>query len=156
MEGNDTTMSKPPRISDVQAILPATLEILWTTGETMRAEIGDWIARFHVLAPLTDPACFVRARVGWYGHSVEWSDEIALGADQLYERCKEQTGEPSPQRFDAWMHRNHLSLTTAAEALGLSRRMIAHYRTGSRPIPRVVGLACIGWEVEQRSKAEMG
>ena len=51
------------------------------------------------------------------------------------------------------MHRNDLSLSTAAEALGLSRRMVAHYRTGSRPIPKVVGLACTGWEVEQRRQA---
>lgn len=28
----------------------------------------------------------------------------------------------------------------------MTRRMIAHYRTGSRAIPRVVGLACKGWE----------
>jgi hypothetical protein len=27
--------------------------------------------------------------------------------------------------------------------------MIAHYRTGSRPIPKVVGLACKGWEAEK-------
>ena len=52
------------------------------------------------------------------------------------------------------MKSHQLSLTTTAEALGISRRMVAHYRTGSRPIPRVVGLACIGWEVEQQRKAE--
>ena len=34
----------------------------------------------------------------------------------------------------------------AAEALGMTRRMIAHYRTGSRPIPKVVGLALRGFE----------
>jgi hypothetical protein len=28
--------------------------------------------------------------------------------------------------------------------------MIAHYRTGSRPIPKVVGLACKGWEAERQ------
>jgi hypothetical protein len=30
-----------------------------------------------------------------------------------------------------------------------TRRMIAHYKTGSRPIPKTVLLACKGWEVEQ-------
>jgi hypothetical protein len=89
-----------------------------------------------------------------WGHSVTWEAGVDLGADNLYQLCKEQAGEPSPQRFDAWMHRNHLSLTTAAEALGLSRRMIAHYRTGSRPIPKIVGLACIGWEEEQQRRPE--
>ena len=47
------------------------------------------------------------------------------------------------------MKRNDLSLATAAEALGMTTRMITHYRTGSRPIPRVVGLACKGWEAER-------
>ena len=47
------------------------------------------------------------------------------------------------------MKRNDLSLATAAEALGMTRRMITHYRTGSRPIPRVVGLACKSWEAER-------
>lgn len=28
----------------------------------------------------------------------------------------------------------------------MTRRMIAHYRSGSRPIPKTVQLACIGWE----------
>ena len=51
--------------------------------------------------------------------------------------------------FSAWMDRNGLSLTTAADALGMTRRMMAHYRTGSRAIPRVVALACMGWEIER-------
>ena len=42
--------------------------------------------------------------------------------------------------------RNQLSLSSAAEALGMTRRMIAHYRSGSRPIPKTVQLACVGWE----------
>jgi hypothetical protein len=148
MEG-DYQVIKPPRISEVKAVLPSTLEIAWTTGEVLRVEIGDWIDRFELLQPLRDPALFALVRVGWYGHSVEWNETIELGADQLYERSKDQTGEPSPQRFDEWMRRNRLSLTTAAEALGLSRRMVAYYRAGSRPIPKIVGLACIGWESGQ-------
>jgi len=51
------------------------------------------------------------------------------------------------------MQRNGLSLASAAESLGMTRRMIAHYRTGSRPIPKVVGLACLGWESRRRQRA---
>ena len=146
-------MNKPPRIEEITAIEPATLVIRWTTGETMQADIGDWMERFALLAPLKKPAVFNMARVGWYGHSVEWGDEIELGADQLYVRCKAQAGEPSPAEFDEWMKRNGLSLATAAEAIGMTRRMIAHYRTGSKPIPRHVWLACIGWETLKHRKA---
>jgi hypothetical protein len=56
------------------------------------------------------------------------------------------TGEVSHQMFDLWMTRNGLSLTTAAEALGLSRRMVSYYRTAHKPIPRQTWLACLGWE----------
>jgi hypothetical protein len=34
----------------------------------------------------------------------------------------------------------------------MTRRMIAYYRTGSRPIPKTVQLACIGWETLQQKK----
>jgi hypothetical protein len=67
-----------------------------------------------------------------------------IGDVALRELAREQAGEWGPERFDAWMAEHGLSLNAAADALGLSRRMIAHYRTGSRPIPRVVALACEG------------
>lgn len=145
---------KPPRIVTVDALLGHVLAIQWTTGETLLCDLTDWIADTRSLGVLKDDSVFATAQVGLWGHSVTWQAGVDLGADNLYQLCKEQAGEPSPQHFDAWMHRNHLSLSTAAEALGLSRRMIAHYRTGSRPIPRVVDLACIGWEVAQQRKAE--
>ena len=63
-------------------------------------------------------------------------------------RPPEQAGLPTASEFEAWMERNGLSLSGAAESLGMTRRMIAHYRTGSKPIPKVVGLACKGWEVQ--------
>jgi len=47
-----------------------------------------------------------------------------------------------------------LSLSVAAESLGMTRRMIAHYRTGSKPIPIVVGLACRGWEAKRATNGQ--
>jgi hypothetical protein len=141
---------KPPRIEEVRILPDKVLTIRWSTGETLTCDLADWIADTPVLAPLADDAVFATAHPGLWGHSVTWDAPVDLGADNLYELCKRQAGLPSPQHFDAWMHRNNLSLSTAATALGLSRRMVAHYRTGSRPIPKVVGLACVGWEVEHR------
>lgn len=43
--------------------------------------------------------------------------------------------------FDAWMHRNGLSLISAAEALGISRRTVSYYRTANKAIPRTIWLA---------------
>ena len=52
---------------------------------------------------------------------MEWSDS-ELGADSVYAWAKEQAGEISHEMLDDWMRRNGLSLTTAAQALGMSRR----------------------------------
>jgi hypothetical protein len=72
----------------------------------------------------------------------------------LYELSREQAGLPTASEFEAWMERNGLSLSVAAESLGMTRRMIAHYRTGSKPIPIVVGLACKGWEAKHASPGQ--
>jgi len=49
--------------------------------------------------------------------------------------------------------RNGLSLTAAAEALGLSRWQIACYASGEHEVPRYVLLACRGWEAERHAAA---
>ncbi len=38
-----------------------------------------------------------------------------------------------------------LPYRTAAEALGVSRRMVSYYRTTHKAIPRAIWLACLGW-----------
>ena len=51
------------------------------------------------------------------------------------------------------VQKDGLTLDGAARALGLSRRMLAYYRGGAKPVPRTVALACLGWEAEQRKAA---
>lgn len=54
----------------------------------------------------------------------------------------EQSGEDlSPEAYREWRERNAYTLDTAAVALGISRRMVAYYEQGKKPIPRVVALA---------------
>ena len=137
-------MSKPPLIRTVKAKPPATLQIAWSTDDTLTVDIARLIKRFKLYAPLKNAALFGKAKADPWGHAVNWFGEIDMAADQLYELAREQAGEWGPERFAAWITGHGLSLNTAADALGLSRRMIAHYRTGSRPIPRVVALACEG------------
>ena len=130
---------------------PLTLEIDWSTGETLRAELAGWLR--PPFDALNDPALWAQMQVDDWGGRLNWPDGLDLGADTLYELCRKQAGLPTASEFDAWMKRNNLSLQTAADSLGMTRRMVAYYRTGSRAIPRVVGLACKGWEVEQRRTA---
>jgi hypothetical protein len=66
--------------------------------------------------------------------------------DNLRAEGVEQAGGISHERIWEWMYRNSLTLDTASEALGISRRMLAYYRNGEKPIPKHIWLACLGWE----------
>jgi len=146
-------MRKPPLIRSVRTKAPAILQIAWSTGETLAVDVSRLVKRFKLYAPLKNAALFAKAKADPWGHAVNWPGDIDMGADQLYELSREQAGEWGPERFSAWMTTHAISLNAAADALGLSRRMIAHYRTGSKPIPRVVALACEGLSMRWKKRA---
>ncbi len=45
-----------------------------------------------------------------------------------------------------------LTQERAADAIGISRRMLNDYLAGSRPIPTTVWLACLGWAAERKDR----
>lgn len=134
-----------PRALKVKALEPYRLRIRWSTGETLDVDIADRLRRNRALKHVLDPDVFLRAHAGEHGASIEWEDS-ELGADNVYAWTREQMGEASHEMFYAWMTKNNLTLDTTAQALGMSRRMIAYYRSGAKPIPKHVWLACIGYE----------
>lgn len=141
-------MKNPPTIESISVVSHGVLSLVWSTGETLRADLSDLSVRNAAFAELAEPGVFARVELADWGHGLDWPGGGGMGADRLYELCREQAGLTTPSAFDAWMQRNGLSLAGAAEALGMTRRMIAHYRTGSKPIPKVVGLALRGLERE--------
>lgn len=60
---------------------------------------------------------------------------------------------PNIRVFTQWRAEHGLTLTQAAQALGMTPRTMSAYGMGSRPVPRYVALACKGWEVEQAQHA---
>lgn len=134
-----------PKLQAVEALAPYRLRTSWSTGEVLEVDLESVLHSIPALADLLDPNIFAKAHLAEWGHGIEWLD-AELGADNVYALAKEQAGEVSHQMFDTWMHRNGLSLKTAAEALGLSRRMVSYYRTAQKAIPRAIWLACLGWE----------
>jgi transcriptional regulator with XRE-family HTH domain len=65
-----------------------------------------------------------------------------MAADTLWRLAQEQAGVTmSSDAFKRWRERKAYTLDSAARALGLSRRMVAYYEQGEKPIPRVVALA---------------
>ena len=134
-----------PKLIKVEALSPYCLRTTWNTGEVMNVDVGATLYSVPELAPILDPDVFSKVHIGEWGGTVEWFDS-EFGADNVYAWGKEQSGQVSHEMFGDWLRRNGLSLTTAAEALGMSRRMISYYRTAQKAIPRHVWLACLGWE----------
>ena len=46
------------------------------------------------------------------------------------------------KRFRRWRRRSGLSLTGAARALGISRRMVEYYQAGDYPVPDRIAVEC--------------
>lgn len=124
-----------------------TLAITFAGGKTLAVDFSEPIARLEAFAPLADPALFATAQVVDYGWTLEWNNGASMAAERVYQRALEQAGRAMPlEAFQHWMDSNGLSLTAAAEAIGVTRRTVSQYRSGARPVPRTVALACIGWE----------
>lgn len=122
------------------------LSVTFKDGKAFNVDIEHIINNYPALAPLKDKALFSEACVDEWGTAVIWNDKIDLAADNLRAEAVEQSGDISHERIWNWMHRNNLTLDTAASALGISRRMIAYYRNGEKPIPKHIWFACLGWE----------
>ncbi len=132
------------------------LRLTYADGHRCDLDLAGVIERHPSLSRLRDPKVFATAKVGEQGASVLWAndDGLELAADNLRARAIEQAGGVSHEFVWNWMARHDLTLDTAAEALGVSRRMLAYYRSGAKPVPRTVALACLGWKEAQKAGAE--
>jgi hypothetical protein len=137
------------RVTRVKPAGEYSLRIKWVSGKELPVDLRDIVHRLKGLRTLRNPAVFARAVVGEAGHSVAWPGDLDIGATRLLELGLEQSGRADAVEFIRWRWRNGLSLTAAAEALGLSRRQVAYYASGEHEVPRYVLLACRGWEVER-------
>ena len=132
-----------PKLVAVQALEPHCLQTRWSTGEVLDVDLSKLMRR-AAFSEIRKPEVFKTVHTD--GFSIEWFD-AELGRDNVYAWAKEQAGEVSHEMLGAWMLRNRLSLSGAAEALGISRRMVSYYKTAAKAIPRAIWLACLGWEV---------
>jgi hypothetical protein len=137
------------RIEGLEMTGPLRLAVTWDDGRCAEIDLAPIVAAHPQLAPLADPANFPQcAGNGW---SVEWPNSgIDFGAAQLRRWADEQAGEAMPaSAFRAWMEGHRLTLDRAAEALGLSRRIVAYYLSGEQPVPKTVMLATEGYDKRQ-------
>lgn len=139
-----------PRITAVSAdAAPLTLRVHWDKGGESRVDVSRMISTFRIYEPLRhSPEMFGHVQVGEHGTDIVWTDDIDMAADTLWQLAREQAGTTmSPEAFRHWREGRSYTLDNAAQALGLSRRMVAYYEQGSKPIPRVVALATRGLDL---------
>lgn len=149
MKANMTKVSLP-RIESLEVKFPSTLILVWSSGDITPINLQAVIENSRYYAALTDADLFAQAKVERWGHAIVWGDAIDMGADGLWDEALKQNPAPDPiAEFEAWKARNHLSLTTAAHALGITRRTVSAYGSGMRPIPKTILLACKGWEAQR-------
>lgn len=139
----------------VEVTGPAQLRLAFADGAEYPLDLAPVICAYPALALLSDPALFATARLDTRGGYLVWiDDDLEMAADNLRNLAVEQAGGIGHERLLNWMHDNSLTQQAAAQAIGVSRRMLNYYLSGTKPIPKTVWLACIGWEVEQgRRKA---
>ncbi|MES1199724.1 MAG: DUF2442 domain-containing protein [Pseudomonadota bacterium] len=135
------------KIVSVAVLSDSRLEIGWDDGCVAPVDVSDVVAAHKPLAPLRKAKEFARVAVSDDGWSIEWPSGVDFGAQQLRRWADEQAGEiMRADAFRDWMQRNGLTQEAAAQALGLSRRMIGYYLSGEKIIPKTVLLATEGWE----------
>jgi hypothetical protein len=137
-----------PRISNVRAAAPATLIVTWAegrrAGQVDRIDIAPIINTYKIFRPLRkNQKLFKTAHLTDDGDVVTWAgDDLELSAEAI-ESVAEQI--MTPTEFVAFMKRNKLTEEAIASILDYSRRQIGYFKT-TGPIPRVVALACKGYE----------
>jgi hypothetical protein len=137
-------------IERVRADGSAVLHLAWSDGTDAVLRLVA-ILDDPAFAALRDPEEFARVAVGDWGQSLCWPSGAEMGADMLWLETLTATGHSDARAFLEWRTRHALSLSKAAEALGVSRRMIAYYSNGEKKVPKPILLACRGWEVSQQA-----
>lgn len=150
-------MSATDAMRTIEGVTPigaARLQLSWSDGAKAEVDLAPWLAK-PAFAALRDPAEFAAVQIGDWGHSLVWPSGAEAGTDALWLETLSATHRADTRAFLEWRLRHGLSLTRAAEALGLSRRMVAYYSNGEKPVPKTVLLACRGWEATRRPRHDV-
>lgn len=122
-------------------------------GLSEEVDLGPAVRRYRAFAPLRALDVFAAPRLIDEGNVVAWGDvEMAVTTIEHLAETADQ-GRMTAERFRDWMSGHGMTLDDAAAALGVARRLVAHYRNGSKAIPRTVALACAGYDALARRAA---
>lgn len=139
-----------PRIASARAAGPSQLRVVWAegarAGQVETIDLAPVIGSYKIFRPLRDnPALFAAVRLIEEGAAVAWANgdtDIEMSADMIENLAMQ---EMTPADFANFLSRNKLTQDAAGALLGRSRRQIGYY-LATGPIPRIVALACHGYE----------
>ncbi|MDX2142244.1 MAG: DUF2442 domain-containing protein [Rhodospirillaceae bacterium] len=146
--GASTKEADPlPQLRAVKAGAGFDLRVTWQDGSAETVDIAPVINSYRVFAPLRrNRALFRRVRLGDQGASVVWTDAIDMDAVTIARLARlTRHARMNASTFKLFLSHNRLTLDGAATAIGVSRRNIAYYASGKKPVPREVALACLGY-----------
>jgi hypothetical protein len=152
--GSDGPM---PRIGAVRAIDGESVLVNWIdgsrAGRTEAINLLPLIDNFRAFESLRrNKKLFSTVHVIEDGGAIAWGEDEAIDmASTSIERLAEEA--MSADDFSAFLVRNQFTHQGAASALGRSRRQIEYYLSTGM-IPRVIALACFGYEA-RRSHEEI-
>lgn len=136
-----------PRIVELTTADGFQLRIAWQDGSHTHHDLSALVRSQPWAAALRDPAMFRTAQLQDDGWQVLWpGTEIALSAHGLWDDAHPPPAAAqymSAAEFTAWLHKCGWSFAQAAEALGISKRMLKYYAAGTHDIPKTVWLACM-------------
>ena len=147
---------KRARLAGIEVLNDFKMRLNFVGGEVYTLGFQPLLDDSPGLARLRDPVAVAGATlVEGEGWTLEWPAlDIQIGADTLWLDAQAQNAPDENTRiFAQWRARHGLSLSQAAQALGMTARTISAYGTGARPVPRYIALACKGWEAEHRHTA---
>lgn len=148
--GSDGPM---PRLGGVRSINGGSVRVNWLQGRregrTETVDLSPLIDNFKIYEPLRrNKDLFATAHLIDNGNAIAWGDDDAIDmAATSIERLAEEA--MSADDFAAFMERNCFTHQGAASALGRSRRQIEYYLSTGL-IPRIIALACFGYEARRK------
>lgn len=111
-------------------------------------DLAPHLLRYAIYRPLRDAAgAFARMTVVDDGVALAWPDhDLDMSADAIaaLDRAQNMTGADFRARLKAL----GLSFDAAAASFAVSRRQIAYWAAGDKPVPRHMVLALRGFEAE--------
>lgn len=126
------------KLSGVMPLAGRVVKIVWADGSALEVDLAPLLANHRSYVSLRkDDRLFLSARVSSDGGALEWNDGCRVAASAILKLPQTQM---DATELRAIMDELRLSVEGLSALLGLSRRVIADYRSGM-PIPKSLALA---------------